>query len=165
MAWVARRKDVLSALFWFLTMRAYVRYTESPSPKRYLAVTALFALGLMSKPTLVTLPFVLLLIDYWPLGRWVRGERLRLIREKLPLLAMSLASGAVTYAAQQRAGAVSPVDELSLGSRIANALTAYVGYVGKMLWPAKLAGSTRMRPVFQSGMCWPQPFSGRGRSW
>ena len=138
-AWVAERKDVLSALFWFLTMWAYARYTESPSPKRYLAVTALFALGLMSKPTLVTLPFVLLLIDYWPLGRWVRGERLRLIREKLPLLAMSLASGAVTYAAQQRAGAVSPVEELSLASRIANALTAYVGYVGKMLWPAKLA--------------------------
>ena len=141
-AWVSERKDVLSTLFWFLTMWAYVRYTESPSLKRYGVVTAFFGLGLMSKPTLMTLPFVLLLLDYWPLGRWSeasRGERWRLVRQKLPLFAMSVASSVVTYVAQQRGGAVSPIDELSLASRIANALTAYVGYVGKMLWPAKLS--------------------------
>ena len=140
--WVAERKDVLSTLFWLLTMWAYVQYTESPSLKRYGVVTAFFALGLMSKPTLVTLPFVLLLLDYWPLGRWAqasRRERWRLVRQKLPLFAMSVASSVVTYVAQQRGGAVSPIDELSLASRIANALTAYIGYVGKMLWPAKLS--------------------------
>ncbi len=137
-AWVAERKDVLSALFWMLTMWAYMRYTEAPGLKRYIVVVVLFALGLMSKPTLVTLPLVLLLLDYWPLGRW-SGATLRMIREKLPLFVMSAASCVVTYLAQQRGGAVMSVSALPFSQRAANALTAYVSYVGKMLWPAKLA--------------------------
>lgn len=141
-AWVAERKDVLSTLFWFLTMWAYVRYAESPSLKWYGVVTIFFALGLMSKPTLVTLPLVLLLLDYWPLGRWSeasRRERWRLVWQKLPLFAMSLASGVMTYVAQHEGGAIRTAIELPLLSRIANALVAYLSYIGKMLWPAKLA--------------------------
>ena len=141
-AWVSERKDVLSTLFWFLTMWAYVRYTESPSLKRYGVVTAFFALGLMSKPTLMTLPFLLLLLDYWPLGRWSeasRRERWRLVRQKLPLFAMSLTSGVLTYVAQHKGGAIRTVIELPLSSRISTAIIAYVSYMAKMLWPAKLA--------------------------
>jgi len=141
-AWVAERKDVLSTLFWLLTMWAYVRYSEVPNSKRFAVMLVFFALGLMSKPTLMTLPFVLLLLDYWPLGRWAdapRHERWRLVRQKLPLFAMSLASSVVAYLAQQRGGAIRTVAELPLSSRITNALTAYVSYVAKMFWPAKLA--------------------------
>src|SRR5262249_16323296 len=101
-AWVAERKDVLSTLFWMLTLLAYVRYVELPSPGRYLAVLFAFELGLLSKPMLVTLPFVLLLLDYWPLGRlselvWpgVRGL-LPLVWEKIPLFVLSAAASAVT---------------------------------------------------------------------
>ena len=141
-AWVAERKDVLSTLFWLLTMWAYVRYSEVRNLKRYAVMLVSFACGLMSKPTLVTLPFVLLLLDYWPLGRWAdasRHERWLLVRQKLPLFAMAAASSVVTYLAQHRGGAIRTTTEVPLFSRIANVPMAYASYIVKMLWPANLA--------------------------
>jgi protein O-mannosyl-transferase len=145
-AWVAERKDVLSGLFFLLTIGAYVRYARAPkSPLRYGIVVLLFALGLMCKPMLVTLPFVLLLLDYWPLNRLatLRGQTgnqpgLRpLILEKLPLFGLSLASCIVTLFAQR--GSMAPVARISLSSRLANAVIAYVDYLRQMFWPADLA--------------------------
>ena len=136
-AWVAERKDVLSTLFWVLAMGAYVLYTERPSIGRYLAIALLFGLGLMAKPMLVTLPLVLLLLDYWPLDRVRRGWSL--VREKIPLLAMSVGSGIITFIAQHRGGAVASLEEFPTGVRIANALAAYAGYVGKTIVPRHLA--------------------------
>jgi len=135
-AWVAERKDVLSTLFFLLTIRAYLAYVRRPRPSRYALVLVLFALGLMAKPMLVTLPFVLLLLDYWPLGR---APSRRLVVEKLPMLALALASSIVTFLVQQRAGAVKGLDALPLDHRLANAVMAYAAYIGKMLWPAQLA--------------------------
>ncbi len=133
-AWIAERKDVLSTLFWMLTIWAYVRYVSQPRAGRYLTVVVLFALGLMAKPMLVTLPFTLLLLDVWPLGRLP----LR-VREKLPLLALTIASSVITFVVQQQAGAVKELVELPIGRRAANALVAYVAYIGKALWPGGLA--------------------------
>jgi tetratricopeptide (TPR) repeat protein len=157
-AWVAERKDVLGAFFWMLTMGAYARYAQAqtPGPSRrpgadedrgrhrdYSLALVFFALGLMSKPTLVTLPCVLLLLDYWPLGRvngapesrWLRS----LVLEKLPFFALAVASGAITFFAQQSGGAVGLLELLPLELRLANALVSYVAYIGKMLWPLNLA--------------------------
>ena len=150
-AWVAERKDVLSTFFWLLTMLAYVWYVQRPQHGRYLLVVLLFALGLMSKPMLVTLPFMLLLMDYWPLKRLTATQSLRstlntqhstlsrLILEKAPLFALSAASSVVTYIVQQRTGAVGSLEKLPFGERVANALVAYVGYIVKMIWPQNLA--------------------------
>ena len=164
-AWVAERKDVLSTLFWILTMWAYVRYAEHPGVKRYLPVAVLFALGLSAKPMLVTLPFVLLLLDYWPLRRYAEfkvqsskfnvGSQVpntqhptpntgststrRLVWEKIPLILLAAASSVVTYIVQQKGGAVSPLEEFPFGIRLANALVSYVEYIGKMFWPKNLA--------------------------
>jgi Flp pilus assembly protein TadD len=142
-AWIAERKDVLSTLFWMLTLLAYVRYVRQPRVTRYLAVFALLALGLMAKPMLVTLPFVLLLLDVWPLKRigpqTDATEVVRLLREKLPLLVLAGASGLITVLVQRKGGAVAPVDALPLTFRLQNALVSYVAYVGKMLWPVHLA--------------------------
>jgi tetratricopeptide (TPR) repeat protein len=140
-AWVAERKDVLSTLFWLLTMLAYARYTERPSAGRYVAVLVLFAMGLMAKPMLVTLPFVLLLLDYWPLGRFSgRGLSVKwLLLEKIPLLILSIASSFVTFIVQQRGGAVIASNRLFLDERVLNAIVSYLAYLGKMLWPANLA--------------------------
>ncbi len=137
-AWVAERKDVLSGVFLMLTLLAYVRYVRAPSIGRYLAVAVAFALGLMSKPMLVTLPFVLLLLDYWPLGR-IRGQKkvLTLILEKIPLIVLSAVSSVVTFLAQR--GAVGWTDQLPILARIKNAVVTYVVYIGQMLWPVKLA--------------------------
>jgi tetratricopeptide (TPR) repeat protein len=135
-AWVAERKDVLSAFFWFLTMWAYVRYTERPGWGRYALVLVAFCFGLMAKPMIVTLPLVLLLLDVWPL------ERLRfpaILREKAPLLALSLAVSVITYLAQQRAGAVKAVSAFPLGLRLENALVSYAVYIIRMFWPVRLA--------------------------
>ncbi|HUB78487.1 MAG TPA: tetratricopeptide repeat protein [Bryobacteraceae bacterium] len=121
-AWVAERKDVLCAFFWFLALWAYVR-------RKPWLVLAAFLLGLMSKPMIVTLPFVLLLLDFWPLKRGLR------VREKLPLFALAAAGAAVTYFVQHAAGAVKPVG----APAITNALLSYVWYIGKTLWPAGLA--------------------------
>lgn len=141
-AWIAERKDVLSTLFWMLTIWAYLAYVRHPRPGRYLAVVLLFALGLMAKPMLVTLPFVLLLLDFWPLGRFAAGARsgrLQLILEKTPLFTLAIASSIVTFAVQQQAGAVKGFDALPLGRRVANALVAFVTYVWQTLWPTRLA--------------------------
>ena len=143
-AWVAERKDVLSTFFWLLTMWAYYFYTREPKLRRYALVIAFFALGLMSKPMLVTLPCVLLLLDLWPLRRAVVGESsravwVRLVYEKLPLFALAAASSVITYLVQQTAGAVESLNVLPLSIRIANAIVAYWSYLEKLAWPTRLA--------------------------
>src|SRR6266480_269580 len=116
-AWIAERKDVLSAVFFMLTLGAYVRYVRAPSIGRYVTVAFLFALGLMSKPMLVTLPFVLLLLDYWPLHRFTdRSSTRQLILEKVPLLALSFGEGLATLWAQH--SSVARVEQLPVVSRI-----------------------------------------------
>jgi len=154
-AWIAERKDVLSAVFFMLTLAAYTSYTRAPSGLRYLLVALLFALGLMSKPMLVTLPFVLLLLDYWPLRRFdeppiqdkpkslKRGTKQKssqqikvkttsslirtvdLIWEKAPLFLLTLAGCAVTVKAQKAGGALAHGEALGLGTRLANGVVAY----------------------------------------
>jgi len=144
-AWVAERKDVLSGVFFMVTLLAYVQYARAPSIGRYLAVALAFALGLMSKPMLVTLPFVLLLLDYWPLGR-IRGQKsdvsshgklAMLLVEKIPLVGLSAVSSVVTFLAQR--GAVGWTEQLPVSARINNAVATYVVYMWQMLWPLKLA--------------------------
>jgi hypothetical protein len=141
-AWVSERKDVLSGLCWMATLGAYLGYVRKPGPLRYLAALLAFVLGLLSKPMVVTLPFVLLLLDWWPLGRLRRrGEPTfaRLVVEKSPFFALSAASSVMTYVAQARDGAVITLDNLSAGWRVANALAAYGTYLEKTLWPSGLA--------------------------
>jgi tetratricopeptide (TPR) repeat protein len=135
-AWVAERKDVLSGLFFMLAIGAYVRYARRPSsPVRYGLVLLLFAMGLMCKPMLVTLPLVLLLLDYWPLQRDEPAGKL--VMEKLPLLALSAASAVATFLAQ--AGARELTESISLPRRLANALVACKSYLDQMIYPAGLA--------------------------
>jgi Tfp pilus assembly protein PilF len=159
-AWVAERKDVLSAFFWILTIGAYGYYCKRPNLNRYLLVALSFTLGLMSKPMLVTLPFTLLLLDYWPLCRirwgqsecdgypqvvqfmnfWKRQPFLfHLVLEKVPFFALAGASSLLTFFAQQQGGAVRSLELFPIGTRIANALISYVNYIGKMVWPSSLA--------------------------
>ena len=174
-AWVAERKSVLSTLFFLLAIGAYGWYAQKPGWRRYLLVMALFAAGLMAKPMVITLPFVLLLLDYWPLRRTalrpspfaprqnspgeVSGERRGtnneeglsgegriansewrwLILEKVPLLVLSAASAWITVKAQRAGQSVRSLHQFPLGLRIENALVAYVLYLWKMLWPARLA--------------------------
>jgi len=139
-AWVAERKDLLCAFFWFLALGAYARYAARPVLKRYLPVLLLFALALLSKPMAVTLPFVFLLLDFWPLGRASSPAGiLRLLPEKIPLFVLTAASCAVTLVAQQQGGALAPLRALAPGVRLAHALVAYAAYLGKTLWPASLA--------------------------
>ena len=137
-AWAAERKSVLCMLFFMLMLTAYRRYAQQPEWKRYSLVALFFALALMSKPMVVTAPFLLLLLDYWPLERTRTGSPARLITEKLPLLAMSAASCAITMVAQRGGGAVHN-QEFPLASRLANAIVAYSRYLGKALWPTHLA--------------------------
>ena len=134
-AWVAERKDVLSACFWFLTLWLYVRYAERPGTGRYLAVALGFCLGLMAKPMMVTLPFVLLLLDYWPLARLGQRGR-KAIWEKLPLLGLAGAAAAIAYLAQKHAEAVNLIP---LEARLANATHSYTLYILQTFWPARLA--------------------------
>ena len=142
-AWIAERKDVLSAVFFMLTLLTYLHYTRAPSIGRYLAVVLVITLGLMSKPMLVTLPFVLLLLDYWPLGRLEApksktGHQLsRLVLEKIPLIALSAVSSIVTFLAQR--GAIGWTEQLPVSERITNAFVAYVIYIRQMFWPTDLA--------------------------
>ena len=135
-AWISERKDVLSALFWFLALWAYVRYTQRTTVRRYLAVTAWFVLGLMAKPMVVTLPFVLLLLDWWPLRRPLNAA---LLREKVPLFALSALASAGTWLVQRQAGAVEALAAFPFGMRLENALATYCIYIGKMFWPSGLA--------------------------
>jgi Tfp pilus assembly protein PilF len=151
-AWVAERKDVLSILFWMLTMLAYVSYVRKPRLGRYMAVIAVFALGLMSKPMLVTLPVVLLLFDVWPLGRlrFATGQFpvwLRMVREKIPLFALVAASSIVTVVVQSRGGALQSFETVPLHQRASNALVSYMAYLVQTLWPGNLAAFYPYRPL------------------
>jgi Flp pilus assembly protein TadD len=162
-AWAAERKDVLSAFFWMLTLLAYTRYAQkvagdkhqltrtepAPSPANrhlslyYFLALLFFTCGLMSKPMVVTLPFVLLLIDFWPLNRFQPNFSMRtaanLIIEKLPFFALALAGSIITYSVQQAGGAFWSSNVLSLHLRIENALMVYVRYISKIFWPTDLA--------------------------
>ncbi|MGD0552938.1 MAG: tetratricopeptide repeat protein [Sedimentisphaerales bacterium] len=136
-AWIAERKDVLSALFWLLTMLAYWHYVQRPTLLRYSGTLILFSLGLMAKPMLVTLPFVLLLLDYWPLKRAVDSKRsiLKLVLEKLPFIVIAAISSVITYSLQTKTS----IDILPLSTRISNAAVSYFSYIGKMIYPAGLS--------------------------
>ncbi len=157
-AWVTERKDVLSTLFWLLTLLAYIRYIARPNTKRYLLIILAFTLGLMAKPMLVTLPFVLLLLDYWPLNRFqqsdnmLRNESLRritakerlshpsfkLLVEKLPLIILAAFVSIGTIIAEHGAGAAESLELLPIKLRVANSLVSYVSYIGKTFWPQSL---------------------------
>ena len=137
-AWISERKDVLSAIFFMLTLGAYFHYARSPSLGRYVTMSIMFALGLLSKSMLVTVPFILLLLDYWPLERFGgRSSIKRLVLEKIPLLALSAAGGFVTLWVQQ--SSVARTEQLPLVSRIGNGLVSCVIYVKQMIWPVGLA--------------------------
>jgi hypothetical protein len=162
-AWIAERKNVLSTLFWLLTMWAYLLYARRPGWLRYLLVAGLFVLGLMSKPMLVTLPCVLLLLDYWPLGRLRgRGELsspdfrrtvFRLALEKAPLFLLAAASSAITIKAQRMDGALN-AKTLRLGARLSNALVSYVGgAVGGPLSSSRRLHSRLARNRSSTGAC------------
>jgi tetratricopeptide (TPR) repeat protein len=153
--WVAERKNVLSTFFWILTMLFYVWYLQKPGWRRYLPVLICFAMGLMSKPMLVTLPFVLLLLDYWPLNRTaidtqnetdiqlsVKGGKARLsflIWEKIPLFILTAISVCVTLYTQNNVKAVVNLDSLPILKRINNAIVSYGLYIKKMFWPIDLS--------------------------
>jgi len=166
-AWVAERKDVLSTFFWLAALWAYAGYVGAPSLRRYLLVMLWFGLGLMTKPMLVTLPLVLLLLDYWPLGRTPAGmvpatvipgesaPRLepsrqvywRLIKEKIPLFVLAALSCLITLAAQKGSGAMMPLAIRPLAARIASSLAAYVTYLTKFFWPYPMAFFYPLAPV------------------
>ena len=173
-AWVSERKDVLSGLFFLLTIAAYVRYARHPGIGRDLLVFLALALGLMAKPMLVTLPFVLLLLDYWPLGRlqlaWqnqcqdVNAQQIEpevrqfsigcLIVEKIPLFVLILISSVITSIAQHAGGNMAPMADFSLKLRISNAVVSYVAYIGKIFYPSKLAV---LYPIAREGFAAWQP--------
>ena len=143
-AWVTERKDVLSGVFWFLALWLYSRYVERRSAGLYAMLLAAFVFGLMAKPMVVTLPFVLLLLDIWPLGRlrkaaFTAGTWRAILLEKVPLLVPAVGASAVTYLVQLHGGAVSRFATVPFGLRLGNALISYVIYVAKMFWPARLA--------------------------
>jgi len=159
-AWITERKDLLSTFFLLLTLAAYVSYVRRSSMFRYLLTVLLFAFGLMAKPMLVTLPFILLLLDYWPLKRFSTFDfRLpteknpkskiknlkfaqsfwHLIIEKIPFFALSAVSSVITFLAQRNIGAMSDISAVSLGDRVANAFLSYARYIEKMFWPQNLA--------------------------
>jgi len=148
-AWVSERKDVLSTFFGLLALAAYVRYARQPSIMKMLWVCLLFAASLMSKPMLVTLPCLLLLLDYWPLGRlrrapdasgeFARASPLRLVVEKLPLFLLVAGSCIMTVIAQRSGGAVKSLDRFPMSLRIDNALWSTLCYLGQTFWPADLA--------------------------
>lgn len=157
-AWVAERKDVLSAFFWLLAMWAYVGYVRNPGLRRYALVLIGFSLGLMAKPMLVTLPLVLLLWDYWPLRRWApqgaaaaetgqpvgsfpypRISLKRLVWEKIPLFILAVLFSLMAVYAQKAGAMVVSLADIPLGARISNALVAYGSYLGKTVFPLHLA--------------------------
>ena len=154
--WIAERKNVLSTFFWLMTMWTYFHYAEKPTFKRYGLVFLFFTLGMMSKPMLVTLPFALLLLDYWPLRRLKlgqerdsneilektttkRSEIFRLVLEKVPLFLLTVGLSIVTVYYQNIAGALKSLDLFPLQARLTNAIVSYLEYLGKMIWPSGLA--------------------------
>ncbi|MBF0487512.1 MAG: tetratricopeptide repeat protein [Nitrospirae bacterium] len=145
-AWVAERKNVLCAFFWFTTLMAYARYVSGQTLMRYLFVLFLFSMALMSKPMAVTLPFTLLLIDYWPLGRFKTGQTVinkypvaGLIAEKIPFFLLSFVSSAITIYAQRQEGAIISFNTLPLAIRVINVIMSYAGYIAKLFVPTRLA--------------------------
>ncbi len=148
-AWIAERKNVLSTFFFLAAIGAYGWYALKPSWRRYASVGALFVCGLMSKTMVVTLPFVLILLDYWPLGRMEGSPRVRfevpqrkftsLLLEKLPLFLLSAASSIITMRVQQSGGAIRSTLQFPLSVRLENAVFAYPMYLWKAMWPARLA--------------------------
>lgn len=152
-AWIAERKDVLGGLFWILTMGAYIRYAERETLGRYLCVVLLFALGLMAKPMLVTLPFALLLLDFWPLSRLPRWGILcgrfpdgrvptggpGVLAEKIPLFLLTAVSCILTYFASSYGGALIEGGKIPYLVKASNALVSYAIYAGKTVWPSSLA--------------------------
>jgi len=155
-AWVSERKNVLSTLFWLMTMWAYIHYAEKPTVKRHGLVFLFFTLGLMSKPMLVTLPFVLLLLDYWPLRRLKfeqerggneisekntarRSEVFRLVLEKIPLFLLTIGLGIVTFIAQKSSGNMNYMENSTFSTRLTNAMVSYLEYLEKTVWPKGLA--------------------------
>ena len=154
-AWAAERKTVLSGFFWLLTTALYVCYAKRPAIKRYLAFFLAYALCIMTKPSVVTLPFALLLLDYWPLERIKFGHLVktsppklnethkisigRLIVEKIPLMGLSAVLSVVTFIAQKSGDVVAAIEKLPLELRIANAFISYIKYIGKTIWPEGLA--------------------------
>jgi protein O-mannosyl-transferase len=151
-AWVAERKNILSMLFFLLALWAYQRYVQKPGLWRYAAVAGAFACGLMAKPMVITLPFVLLLWDYWPLRRIADGNAATaniprfsltwLAVEKMPLLLLSAASAVVTVKAQKAGDAIGSIVQYPLWARLENSIVAYVRYMGKAVWP------TRLTPIY-----------------
>jgi tetratricopeptide (TPR) repeat protein len=159
-AWVAERKTAFSGLFWLLTMAAYIHYTRRPGVLRYVLLLLIYGLCVMTKPTVVTLPFALFLLDYWPLGRLQWGQEVTnnpkksgqskvssgwLIIEKIPLLALSAILSAITFLAQRQWGAVISLEKMPLENRVANMFVSYIRYIGKLIWPSGLA------------VCYPHP--------
>jgi hypothetical protein len=163
-AWIAERKNVLSTCFWMLTLWGYIRYHERPGAYRYALVLLLLTLGLMTKPMLVTLPFVLLLLDFWPLNRFhtrttnapsiaQQPRALLRLREKLPLMGIAAAVSAITLLVQH----IRPLEAYPLSVRVATALVSYARYLQKMIWPYRLSPiyvHPGMPPVWQiAGAC------------
>jgi protein O-mannosyl-transferase len=138
-AWVAERKDVLCAVFWFATLWVYVRYVRRPTVATYLLVFMLCALGLLAKPMLVTMPFILLLLDYWPLERLTFSKRPsgRLLAEKIPFVLLSIVSSVITLIAQHEA--IGSLQKITLATRFSNAVTSYCVYLWQALWPVNLS--------------------------
>ncbi len=160
-AWIADRKDLLSMLFWTGSIGAYAWYRQGPGPVRYLAMAFLYLLGLMSKTTVVTLPFVLLLLDYWPLGRIDRTARfgvmvrkaLRLAVEKIPLFLLAALFAGLTYTIQAGVDTLSAGEQIPFSARCTNAVVVYVIYLLKTVWPSGLAVFYQhpiMRPAWQA---------------
>ncbi|MEN6623871.1 MAG: tetratricopeptide repeat protein, partial [Smithella sp.] len=153
-AWVSQRKDLLCTLFGFASLLAYVKYVELPNYRRYLIVVIFFILGLMSKPMIVTFPFIMLLMDYWPLQRVITAKHnengnvkqktnvgrncLFLIAEKVPLITLSLLASFLVIFTENKVGALTGIKTLSILDRLANAIVSYVKYIAMMFWPANL---------------------------
>jgi protein O-mannosyl-transferase len=138
-AWVAERKTVLCTFFLLLALGAYGWYVKRPRASRYLLVGLLFGLGLMAKPMAITLPFLLLLVDFWPLQRFPETPIFKLALEKIPLLALSAASAAITLYAQRAGGALGSTELLPLAMRVKNAIYSCLIYMEKTVWPSRLA--------------------------
>jgi protein O-mannosyl-transferase len=160
-AWASERKTVLSGLFWFMTIAVYIWYTKKPGIWRYISVFAIYGLCIMTKPVVVTLPFVLILLDYWPLGR-IGGQKtedrgqqkrtwVRLVIEKIPLFALSAILSVITVIAQQKDNTILSLKTRPLDLRIANMFASYMKYIYKMIWPSKL---TVYYPYFTSDFRW-----------
>lgn len=138
-AWASERKNVLSMMFLLLTLQAYGWYAKKVGARRYIAVVLLFLCGLMSKPQVITLPFLFLLWDFWPLGRFGTNSFRKLVEEKIPLFALSLISAVITMQAQKAGGAIHSAIIYPFHIRLENAIVSYSRYIGKAFWPAKLS--------------------------